>query len=628
MLTRLTPCAIALAPLLTALAEPSRVEIDATDLPRGLVRSTIEIDLARDLLEPDGSLVLRYPQWVPGVHAPGGPIQNLAGFSVRTGAGDEVPWRREPGDVFRFLIEPPEGASTLEIDLRYIANQPTSNSRGIDCFGSPEIGFLSPNTVLLVPERVPASEWLIETTLVLPDGWQVRCAIDAVEMEGSTVVLEQADAIELVDTPIMVGAHVVSYDLSDGAPAGTPPHELHVFSEIESATRIDEDVLENYRGMVAQATHLFGSHPFAEYDVLLATSEALGRNGLEHLRSSFNSIPLETLDDPENLTGWDRMLVPHEYVHAWCGKYRRPEGMLTDDFHTPKGTELLWVYEGLTQYLGELLEVRSGMGSVEDYRWTLLTRLRWARLQQGRQWRPLIDTASSSHLLRGGSHSWGGLRRGQDYYAEGALIWMEADAIIRTESGGERSLDDFCHRFFLAPEGDAEPRPFDRDEVIETLDAVQPYDWDRFFYERVEAVAPRPNLGLAGLLGYSIQYTNEPPRGPRGQRIDPTDARDSLGLSVGGSGHVRTVLLGSPADDAGLAPGMDIIGVDGYAWSRQRFADALEDSAGSGELVLLVQSGDRFQNVVVRYEGGPRYMTLVEDEASPGLFNKILEPQE
>lgn len=609
-----------------ASAQDASLLIDATDLPRGLLSADLRIDLD-GLTEHDGRVTLRYPQWVPGVHAPGGPIQNLAGLTASTAAGDAVSWRRVPGDVFGFLFEPPADAKTLVVNLRYIANQPTANSRGIDSYGASDIGFISPNTVLLVPESQPATEWTVDTTLSLPDGWVAHSALTESQADDGTIHLGTTTAMHLVDTPIMIGAYAKTYPLSLDAPEGTVPHDLHVFSEVRSATDIGEDVLMNYRAMVTQATHLFGSHPFADYDVLLATSDVLGRNGLEHLRSSFNIIPLETLDTAENLTGWDRMLIPHEYVHAWCGKYRRPAGMLTQDFRSPKDTELLWVYEGLTQYLGELLEIRSGMGSLEDYEWTLLTRLRWAKLQQGRGWRPLNDTTSSSHLLRGGSRTWGDLRRGQDYYAEGALIWMEADAIIRSETDGARSLDDFVQAFFKAPGGDVEPRAYDREEVIKTLEQVHPRDWDGFFAERAEQVADRPSLNLANLLGYTVQFTNKPPRGPEGQRIDPMDARDSLGISVASDGRIRSVLLGSPADRAGLAPNDRITGIDGYVWSRQRFADAIEQSVSTGGLEILLQKGDRLLPAVLEYEGGPRYMTLVRDPDAPHLLSKILSPQ-
>jgi len=299
--------------------------------------------------------------------------------------------------------------------------------------------------------------------------------------------------------------------------------------------------------------------------------------------------------------------------------------MATTDFHTPKGTELLWVYEGLTQYLGELLEARAGMTDLEEVRWKLLKRYRSAKLNQGRDWRPLADTCSASHTLRGGSANWGTLRRSQDYYYEGSLIWMEADAIIRTETEGEKSIENFCQAFFFAEQPTDEPNPFTRQDVIDYLNNVVEYDWDTFFTERVNAIGGKPLAG-AQALGYSIQYTNTPPQGPDGDTINPLDARDSLGMSIAGDGSIRTVVLGSPADNAGLAPRMKIMGIEGHTWSRQRFADIMATSGVNGSIELMTVSGDRISTTTITYDGGPRYMTLVRDESRPDILADILMP--
>ncbi|MEO0513564.1 MAG: hypothetical protein AAF108_11845 [Planctomycetota bacterium] len=605
-------------------AEPARFHIDATDLPRGLLAGSITIPL-KGLELDEGRLALQYPKWVPGVHAPGGPIENLAGFECVDDAGNVLRWKRQGGDANRFLVDVPDDTGVVTVRTRYIVNQPDANSRSIDSFGFEQIGFISPNTVLVLPESARIADYEIDTVLTVPEGWVAEGAMPFTESD-TTYTFETASAETLVDTPIMLGEFMRTYDLTTASPVGTPHHAMHVFSEVEGLVDIDPRVLAGYRGMVEQAAKLFGSHPFADYDVLLATSNDLNRNGLEHLKSSFNSIPLDKLTSPDSLTGWDRMLVPHEYVHAWCGKYRRPAGMLTENFHDPKDTELLWVYEGLTQYLGELIEIRSGMGSIEEYRWKLFKRLRWASLRQGRRWRSLADTASSSHLLRGGSRYWSGLRRGQDYYEEGALIWMEADAIIRNGTDNAKSIDDFCKVFFEAPDGDAAPKPYGRGEVVDTLAAVFRYDWDTFFADRVDTVAPNANLSLARELGYTVQYTNEPPEGPAGERIDPLDARDSLGISVRPNGSIATVLLGSPADNIGLAPEMRIQAINGFSWSRQRFADALKGSAIKANLELMMTDGDRYVTKTIEYDNGPRYMTLVRDPEQPDRLTDILTP--
>lgn len=614
---------------LTACAQQPRanstLHIDATDLPRLLLhaRQTIPLDGDQRGVE----LPLWYPKWVPGSHAPGGPIQNIAGFSITDQDGDAVRWTRTPGEVYRFLAHVPEGATELNIDFRYITNQSAANSHGLDSFGAADIGLISPNTVLVYPEGMHDGTWTVETTLTLPEDWKAACALDPVEDDESEADYTYAPVSirRLIDTPIMVGRHYKMYELNEEG-VDAPPHRLHIFSEMESQIEIHPEVLAGYQRMVTQAAHLFGSFPFPSMDILLGTTDQLPRNGLEHLRTTMNIIGLGTLDHPDHLGGWDQMLIPHEYVHAWCGKYRRPDAMATTDFHTPKGTELLWVYEGMTQYMGELLEIRAGLGTLDEYRWELLNRYRGARLGQGRDWRPLADTCSASHILRAGSNSWGDLRRGQDYYYEGALIWMEADAIIRAETEGAKSIEDFCHAFFRADEPTDEPNPYSRADVVTHLNNVAEYDWDTFITERVDNVSGKPLAGVER-LGYSIQYTNTPPTGPGGAALDPLDARDSLGMSLGGDGSIRSVMLGSPADKAGLAPRMRIMAINDYTWSRQRFADLMATSGSEGQITFTTVSGDRLSEVTIEYDQGPRYMTMVRDESKPDVLAEIMEPR-
>jgi predicted metalloprotease with PDZ domain len=482
-------------------------------------------------------------------------------------------------------------------------------------------------------EGAKHNEATIAATLALPDGWSAATVLrtnsgDGPEPEG--VIRYDPVTLEVfVDSPIMVGRYARAYELANGhereGVPQTPPTTMHVFSEAESVVKLPGDVVEAFEAMVEQATVLFGAHHFDRFDILVATSDRLRWNGLEHTASTFNIISQRALQDLDDLRGWQQMLIPHEYVHAWCGKYRRPAGMATDDFHTPKDTRLLWVYEGLTQYYGTVLEARSGMLTVEEMRDWLRRTVSWRRARQGREWRPLDDTASASWTLRGAGGAWSGLRLGQDYYSEGALVWLEADALIRDGTEGEKSLDDFARVFFAHAEGDPVPKPFTRKEVIETLSGVHAHDWDAFFSERIERPLDRPVLELVPLLGYRIEFAAEPPETPRGVSIDALDAYDSIGARFSSNGTVRDVLLGSPADDAGLAPNMRIAGVNGHVWSSSRFADALALTPVRGDMELLVISGDTYVTRTVAYDGGRRHMRIVRDETKDDHLAAIAE---
>lgn len=649
-LARALTLALAFVLVTIAHAQPdapaqAHLTIDATDIDRKLLRGTFTIHLTPQLRDSaalhGGRLPLWYPKWVPGTHAPSGPVQNIGGLTITDNDGSPVAWERDPDEVCRIFARLPDAAHAITLDITYITDQPTVNSDGVDSFGRESIAVISPNTVLMYPEAIDATTWTVSLTLALPADWQAACALttapDITAPDGAiaasaprddTAIAYAETSLELlIDTPIMAGRHYKMYELNEPG-VDAAPHRLHVFSEIPSAVNIHQDVLSNYRKMVTQAARLFASQPFDSMDILLATSNQLDPNGLEHLRTTLNVIPLNTLDNPASLTGWNRMLVPHEYVHAWCGKYRRPAGMVTGNMHTPQRTELLWVYEGLTQYLGEVLEVRSGMQPIDEYRWEVAGRVRWAKLQQGRAWRSLADTGAASHTLRGWSARWSHLRRGQDYYNEGAMVWMEADAIIRRLTEGSRSLDDFCRAFFARADNDTAPKPYDRAEVIRTLTDVADFDWDAFIRDRVETPRERPILSVVQELGYTLEYTNQPPRGPNNERTDPLDTRDSLGMRVRSNGTIDDVQLDSPAHAAGLGPDMRIVGINGYTFSPARFADALHASTLSGSLELLLASGDKLVTHTIAYDGGPRFMTLLRDNDSPDRLAQILAPRE
>ena len=293
--------------------------------------------------------------------------------------------------------------------------------------------------------------------------------------------------------------------------------------------------------MVREAGALFGACHYPEFHFLVTCSDDLGYHGLEHLACSINGVRERDLIDDARRKGWVANLIPHEYVHSWCGKFRRPAGMCTPDFQTPLKTRLLWVYEGLTEYLGEVLMVRSGLVDPKEYRETLTATIGSLAHQEGRRWRPLEDTAAASHLLRGHSPNWNELRRGQDYYFEGALIWLEADAIIRERSEGKKSLDDFCRKFLGANRTDVSVVPYELPEIVKDLHELADFDWESFLARRVSQPQESLPLDVVGRCGYRLQYATEPPAGsPISRQRGGISARDSLGLSFSPEGGLPT----------------------------------------------------------------------------------------
>lgn len=597
-----------------------KMEVDARELNRALLHARLEVPAT------PGEMVLWYPKWIPGVHAPAGPSQNLAGLRFETPKGEAISWKRDDEELNRFLLKVPAGVDRVIVKLDYICNQPSVNSSGVDSFGNSLLGAINWNTVLVYPEGSSIDTATASVHLRLPTSWKFGTALRAEKEAADGTTFAPETLRMLVDSPLICGEYFRTIDLKG---KDTPPAFLHMTSEAASAIAIDDKLIAQYRKLVAEGVALFGGSNFESYHFLLICSDQLPKNGLEHLQSSFNSVGEREMIDEKKRKAWPAYLLPHEFVHSWCGKYRRPATMLTTTFHQPERTRLLWIYEGLTQYLGEVLTVRAGLLTQDEHVQRLAATVDFLMRQQGRQWRPLDDTAAASWQLRAHSPAWSQLRRGQDYYDEGAVVWMEADALIRDQSGGRRSLDDFCKKFFPPRPGAKVPvAPYELSEVTRLLNEVLPYDWEKFFQERV--AGPKEKLGLEflGTLGYRLQYSAKPSEYVTDREKDRKQAvaTASLGLVATEDGKISSVVPGMPADKAGLAGGMTITGVNGRRFSSQRLKDAIADSVARSKVNLLILEGDTFRDVIVDYSDGPKYLELIRTADHPDTLGAILKP--
>ncbi|MCX8511356.1 MAG: hypothetical protein ORN83_06315 [Chthoniobacteraceae bacterium] len=598
------------------------LDVDAREISRSLLHARLEIPAK------PGELVVWYPKWIPGVHAPAGPVQNLAGLRFESAAGDILEWKRDEVEMNRFLITVPAGADRVIAKLDYICNQPTTSSSGVDSFGNSKVGVINWNTVLLYPEDASIDRMTASVRLQLPAGWRFGTALAAaIKAEGTSLAFESMTLRRVVDSPLICGEHFRSIELTG---KNTPPGFLHITSEASSAIAIDDKLIAQYRKLYTETLALFGGARFESYHFLLVCSDTVPRNGLEHLASSFNVVGERDLIEDKKRKGWAAYLLPHEFVHAWCGKFRRPASMITSSFHKPERTKLLWVYEGLTQYLGEVLAVRSGLLTFEEHLPALAGKLDWLMHQDGRRWRALEDTAIASWLARGHSVPWSQLRRGQDYYDEGLVVWLEADALIREKTDGKKSLDDFCKKFFAV---DHEKMPivmgYELNEITGLLRELAEQDWDQFFADRVSK--PRDTLALDFLnrtLGYRLQYNARPSEylTERDKDRKQVSVTASLGLSVGDDGKISTIIPGSPADRAGLAGGMTIAGVNERKFSGQRLKDGVADSVTRGKVELLVLDGEVFRAIPLNYSEGPKYLELTRATDHPDSLSTIFKP--
>ncbi len=599
-----------------------KVDVDASDLPRRLLHARIEMP-ARS-----GGFAFWYPKWIPGVHAPGGPIQNMGGLRLTTPDGKTLSWRRHDEALHRFECTVPKGADRVIAKLDYICNQPSVNSVGVDSYGNSLVGVINFNTCLIYPDKVDNDKINVRLRVRLPEGWRFATSLVVDKAEDGWTAFKTVTLREVVDSPLIAGTHFRSIPLTVD---GFPPVFLDLTSESPGAIQIEDDHIEKFKKLVEQAKRLFGVGHFPRYHLLVVLSDQIRNMGLEHLRSSLNGVGERDFIDEKKQKGWAAYLLPHEFVHSWCGKYRRPAGMFTRNYHDPKHTKLLWIYEGLTQYLGEVLTVRAGFLTPEEYLDRLAGKISYQmQRKKGREWRSLEDTAVDAWHLRGGSPNWVHLRRSQDYYNEGLLLWMEADAIIRHASDGRRSLDDFCKQFLGENPSKDTVVPYELDEVLQVLGKLARHNWREFFTQRITAPLEHLPLDVVTQCGYRIEYTSTPTDYLKEQQDEHkfVAAEESLGLGIGSDGGLGNVVPGRIGDRAGLAPGMKILGVNGRKFTQQRMKDALADSPVRRNVELLVLDGDEYRTIKLDYAGGPRYLRLVRDKNRPDVLGRILKPRE
>ncbi len=597
-------------------AAPVALEVDAREISRRILHSRLVIPVFA------GPLTLLYPKWIPGEHGPTGPITDLAGLEFTAGSRP-VMWRRDPLEMYSFHVEVPAGATSLEVRLDYLAPG-TSGGFTAGAMASQRLAVLSWNHVLLYPQGQASDQVTFEAKLTLPPGWRSGTALPVARGGSSTVEFQPVSLTTLVDSPVLMGMHYREIDLTPGS---SVPHRLHLAADSAEAIALTPELERAHARLVAEAQVLFGAGHYRAYHFLVALSDHVAHFGLEHHESSDNrSWERAFLDDDRRklMSG----LLPHELVHSWNGKYRRPADLLNPDFSQPMRTELLWIYEGLTTYLGDVLAARSGLHDDQEALENLALDAAGLESRAGRAWRPLADTAVAAQLLFRARGDWANWRRGADFYNEGALIWLEADVRIRQATGGVRSLDDFCRSFFGPPGGPPRVVPYALEDVVAALEEVAALDWRAFFDERIYATAPRVPLGGIEAAGFKLVYDEALPGLVKAteevRKI--TDLRHSIGVTLDEEGRIQDVVPGLAAASAGLGPGMQIVAVNERKWTRKLLREAIRASAAGAPLELIVESAERYRTYLLDYRGGERYPRLERDGSRPDLLSAIWRP--
>jgi predicted metalloprotease with PDZ domain len=594
-------------------AAPIILDVDASEAPQKIYHAHLVIPV-----EP-GPIVLYYPKWIPGTHGPSGPIADLAGLKMHAGDKD-VPWRRDDVDMYAFHCTVPEGAQKLDVALDMLA-------AGGGGFGdqTENICVIRWNQFLVYPKGKPIDSIPFQASIKIPTGWKMSTSLPIESQEGESAKFGVVSLDTLVDSPVLAGIHHREIRLGTGEPA----HYLDLVADSAAALEITPKQKALYEKLVAEAAVLFGSRHYKSYRFLVTLSDKMGYHGLEHHECSDDGMPEHSMSDDEAAKAI-AYLLPHEYVHSWNGKYRRPAGLVTPTYQEANNTRLLWVYEGLTEYLGTVLTARSGLWTLDEARDYLAMTAQQLDNTKGRAWRPLEDTTLVAPMraydARGGWTSW---RRSVDYYDEGTLIWLEVDTKIRELTKGQRCLDDFCRRFHGGAGGHAELKPYDLDEIVADLNAVAPYDWKTLLTNRVTQTADHAPLGGFQQGGWRVILSDKPSafeKAVQGLR-KRFDQSSSIGLTLGPDGEIGDVVLGTPAYKAGVGPGMKLIAVNTRRFSPKVMDEALAASKKPGHAItLLIEDGDFYRTYKLDYQGGPRHAHLERLKGQPDLLSKILAP--
>lgn len=579
-----------------------RLNVDASEAGRNVLH------VQQTMQARAGQLTLFYPKWIPGEHSPTGTINDVVNFFV-TANGKPLKWQRDDVEMFAFRVTVPTGVKQIEVAFDDVSQPGTTMTANL--------ARIKWNRLLMYPEGAKGDDVQVTASLKLPAGWQYATALPVTRETANAVDFKPATLTYLVDSPAIIGKYFVKIPLST---EGGAAHEMDIAAETVEALQYKPKTLQGWKNLIKQAQLMYGAHHYNNYKFLLTLSDYGGSEGLEHHESSEDGTGEKALSD-EFLLNDLGDLLGHEYTHSWNGKYRRPAGLATGDFETPMKGELLWVYEGLTQYLGHVLPSRSGLWTPETYREDLAETVAGLDYQTGRRWRPVVDTARSVQYTYSAPRTWLNERRRVEYYDEGALVWLEADILIRQRSKGKLSLDNFLQKFHGGQNSAPMVRPYDFEEVVRTLNEVLPSDWRTFFNQRIYNVQKNAPLGGITNGGWKLVYNETPNSGTR----TPGFAY-SIGLYVAANGVISDINPDLAAYKAGLAPGMRISKVNDEEFSLDNLLKAvIATKSGASSIKITAENGATVNDYSINYKGGARYPHLVRDAAKTDYLSEIIK---
>jgi predicted metalloprotease with PDZ domain len=602
---------------------PITLNVDLRDAPKKILHATEEIPVS------SGANTLVYPKWIPGEHMPSGPIDDMAGLFL-TANGQPLKWERDPIDMFAFHFNVPAGVTSVEAKMDFLAT-PNGGSFTAGGSTSANLAMLSWNTLVLYPQGKKSADVMITPYVTLPDGWKYGTALEPVNAVGgragvATLGFKTVSLEQLIDSPVLTGRFFREIPLATDV---TPKHYLDMAADGPEDLAISQEHIDQFSKLVRETGELYKSRHYNSYHFLVTLSDQVLHFGLEHHQSSDDRVEPTTFVSDEKFV-LDGLLLPHEFTHSWNGKYRRPIGLATPNYQDPMVGDGLWVYEGLTEYLGDVLAARCGIWTPEEYRDRLAGVAAVYNNRPGRTWRDLQDTARMAQVLYNVGGPFDNWRRGTDFYDEGELVWLDVDTTIRKLTSGKKSLNDFTAAF-EGLGGNTGPKvaPYTFEDVVAGLNAVVPNDWAKFLRLRLDTNRAEAPLGGLENGGWRLVYKDQPNNWSVLEEAESgtVDFWYSLGLHAGQQGTVGDVLHDGVSDKAGLGPGMKLVAVNGREYSPDVLRAAIKDAKGTAQPIEFIVENTGFYKVIrVDYHEGEKFPALERIEGTPDRLDEILKP--
>ena len=585
-----------------------QLKVDATDSVHKIfrVRETIPV-------QKPGTMVLLYPQWETGSHSPTQEAAPLAGLIIKAGAR-RLEWRRDTANPFAFTVDVPAGVRELEIEFQVLPS--LSGPKQI----SSGMLMLPWQKVALYPAGWFIRNIPVRAQLTYPEGFQFATSLETAEASANRVTFKAASFEDLVDAPVYAGRHVKRIELTS-APA--IPVRLNLFGDTDDALQLPAELVDKFRAMVATVPRLFKSQHYRHFDFLMSLSDVmLSGGGLEHQESTEINVSAGYARDPGEQM-FMANLVAHEFIHSWNGRTRQPADLWTPDLNTPMRGSLLWLYEGQTEFWAHVMTPQLGLRTTQQALDALAVDASLMSNRPGRRWKSLQDSTVDAVYMPGKAAYWRDWQRREDYYAEGVMLWLDVDMLLRELTADKKSMRDFAAVFFGPGQNTRTISTYTFADICKTLNKIAPYDWAGYFNPRLNAHDDVHLLDGLKRGGYQLVYTDQPTEFFVQHEADlgGIDLSTSLGLVVAKKGAIKSVTWEGPAFRAGISIGARLVSIGRQAYTDDLLKQAIKAAAVDRQPIELTFEADGVtRSVKIDYFGSLRYPRL---EPIPGAVDRM-----